>query len=158
VTAHGRETAGSFLTEDRPLGEEGRKSLQAHIAGLPVPRKVELGVQGNREVRSILSRDASSMVARAVLNSPKLSEEDVLSYASSSQTNEEILRGIAENRQWTANRQIVTALVNNPRTPPPAAIRFLRAFSSNELRLLVMNRGISAFVRAEARRLLAQRP
>lgn len=157
MTAHGPDTAGSFLTEDRPLGVEGRKSLQAYVAGLTVPMKVELGALGNREVRGILSRDASSMVARAVLQSPKLSEEDVLSYAASSQTNEEILRGISENRQWTANRQVVTALVNNPRTPPPVAVRFLRAFSSNELRILVLNRGISAFVRAEARRLLAQR-
>jgi hypothetical protein len=157
VTAHGQETAGSFLTEDRPLGEEGRKSLQAHVAGLTVPLKVELAARGNREVRGILSRDVSSMVARAVLKSPKLSEEDVLSYAASAQTNEEILRGIAESRQWTANRQIVSALVNNPRTPPPLAARFLRAFSSNELRILMLNRGVSAQVRAEARRLLAQR-
>ena len=157
MTAQGQETAGPFLTEDRPLGEEGRKSLQAYVAGLTVPMKVELGAPGNREVRGILSRDASSMVARAVLQSPKLSEEDVLSYAASSQTHEEVLRAIAESRQWSTNRQVMSALVQNPRTPPPAAIRFLRMFQTNELRILTQNRGLSAVVRQEARRLLAQK-
>ena len=157
MTATGQEMAGAALTEDRPIGEEGRRSLQAYIAGLSVPMKVDLASKGNREVRSILSRDASTMVARAVMQSPKLSEQDVLAYVASSQTHEEILRAIAESRQWTANRQIVTALVQNPRTPPPAAIRFLRAFQTSELRILMQNRGLSVVVRQEARRLVAQR-
>jgi hypothetical protein len=149
--------AGAALTEDRPIGEEGRRSLQAYVAGLTVPSKVDLAAKGNREVRSILSRDQSSIVARAVMHSPKLSEQDVLAYVASSQTHEEILRAIAEDRRWTANRQIVAALVQNPRTPPPVAIRFLRAFQTNELRILMQNRGLSVVVRQEARRLVAQR-
>ena len=91
------------------------------------------------------------------MGSPKLSDTDVLSYAASSQTNEEILRAIAESRQWGANRQVVSALVQNPRTPAPSAIRFLRTFQANELRILTQNRGLPAAVRQEARRLLAQR-
>jgi hypothetical protein len=157
VTATGQETAGIALTEDRPIGEEGRRSLQAYIAGLTVPMRVELAAKGNREVRNILSRDTSSMVARAVMQSPRLSEQDILGYVTSSQTHEEILRAIAENRQWTANRQVVSAMVQNPRTPPPVAIRFLRTFQTNELRILMQNRGLSVVVRQEARRLVAQR-
>lgn len=157
MTGTGQETAGVPLTEDHPIGEEGRRSLQAYIAGLTVPMKVELAAKGNREVRGILSRDASTMVARALMQSPKLSEQDILAYVASTQTHEEILRAIAESRQWTANRQVVSALVQNPRTPPPAAIRFLRAFQTSELRILMQNRGLSVVVRQEARRLLAQR-
>ena len=149
--------AGTSLTEDRPVGEEERSSLAAQVARLSVPGKVGLASIGNREVRRILSRDASSMVARAVISSPKLSEEDVISYASSSLTHEDVLRFIAESRQWTANRQVVTALVQNPRTPAPLAIRFLKSYQTSELRLLSQNRSLSAAVRQEARRQLAQR-
>ena len=151
------ERIGAHLTEERPLGEEERRSLAAYIAGLSVPGKVELALKGNREVRQILSRDASAMVARAVIGSPKLSEEEISSFAASSQTHEEVLRAIADNRQWTANRQVVSALVQNPRTPVPAAIRFLKSFSTSELRILSHNRGVSAPVRQEVKRLLAQR-
>lgn len=157
MTATGEQAAGISLTEERPIGEEGRRSLQAHVAGLTVPMKVELAAKGNREVRNILSRDASSVVARAVIQSPRLTEQDVLSYAASSQTHEDILRGIADNRQWSANRQVVSALVLNPRTPPPTSIRFIRMFQANELRILMQNRGLSAVVRQEARRILAQK-
>lgn len=97
------------------------------------------------------------MVARAVISSPRLSEEDIIAFASSSLTNEEILRSIADNRQWTSNRQIVSAIVQNPRTPPPSAVRFLSMFANNELRILMNNRSVSVVVRQEAKRLLARR-
>ena len=153
----GGAPAGPDLTEERPIGEDERSSIAAQIARLSVPEKVELSVKGNREVRRILSRDASSMVARAVVGSPKLTEDDIISYAASSLTHEDVLRFIADSRQWVANRQVVNALVQNPRTPPPAAIRFLKAFQTSELRILSQNRSLSAVVRQEARRLLAQR-
>ena len=149
--------AGASLTVDRPISEEERSSLATQVARLSVPGKVELAVKGNREVRRILSRDASSMVARAVIASPKLTEDDIVSYAASTLTHEDVLRFIADSRQWTANRQVVNALVLNPRTPPPAAIRFLKLYQTSELRALTQNRSLSAAVRQEARRLLAQR-
>jgi hypothetical protein len=142
---------------ERPIGEEERSSIAAQIARLSVPGKVELAGKGNREVRRILSRDASSIVARAVIGSPKLTEEDIVSYAASSLTHEDVLRFIADSRQWTANRQVVGALVQNPRTPPPAAIRFLKSFQPSELKILTQNRSLSSAVRQEAKRLLAQR-
>ena len=145
------------LTEERPIGEEERSSIAAQIARLTAPAKVELAAKGNREVRRILSRDASSMVARAVIGSPKLAEDDVISYAASSLTHEDVLRFIADSRHWVSNRQVVNALVQNPRTPPQAAIRFLKTYRTNELRVLSQNRSLSATVRQEARRLLAQR-
>ena len=153
----GGAAAGQDLTEERPIGQEERSSIAAQVAKLSVPEKVVLAVKGNREVRKILSRDASSMVARAVIGSPKLTEHDVISYAASSMTHEDVLRSIADSREWTANRQVVNALVLNPRTPPPAAIRFLKGYQASELRVLSQNRSLSAAVRQEARRLLAQR-
>jgi hypothetical protein len=157
VKAPGVFPAGPDLTEERQIGEEERSSIATQVARLSVPEKVELAVKGNREVRRILSRDASSMVARSVIGSPKLTEDDIISYAASSLTHEDVLRFIADSRQWTANRQVVSALVQNPRTPPPAAIRFLKGYQTSELRVLAQNRSLSATVRHEARRLLAQR-
>ena len=153
----GVAAAGLDLTEERTIGEHELSSIAAQVAKLSVPAKVELAVKGNREVRRILSRDASSMVARGVIGSPKLTEDDIISYAASSLTHGDVLRFIADSKQWTANRQVVTALVQNPRTPPPAVIRFLKSYNASELRILSQNRSLSAAVRQEAKRLLAQR-
>ena len=152
-----KQKDNDLLTSDQPADEKQRSSLEAQISAMTTPQKVELAAKGNREVRRILSRDTSSMVARALIISPLLSEEDIIAFASSSQTNEDILRSIADNRQWTANRQVVAALVQNPRTPPPAAIRFLRNFATNELRIISNNRSVSVVVRQEAKRMLTQR-
>jgi hypothetical protein len=157
VKGPGGLPAGPDLTGERPISEEERSSIASQVARLSVPEKVELAVKGNREVRRILSRDASSMVARAVIGGPKLTEDDIISYAASSLTHEDVLRFIADSKLWTANRQVVNALVLNPRTPPQAAIRFLKSYQTSELRVLSQNRSLSAAVRQEARRLLAQR-
>jgi fructose-1,6-bisphosphatase/sedoheptulose 1,7-bisphosphatase-like protein len=157
VKGPGGAPPGPAFTEERPIGEEEWSSIAAQIARLSVPAKVELAGKGNREVRRILSRDGSSIVARAVIASPKLTEDDIVSYAASSLTHGDVLRLIADSKQWTANRQVVTALVLNPRTPPQATIRFMKTYQTSELRVLTQNRSLSAAVRQEARRLVAQR-
>jgi hypothetical protein len=156
VKGPGDLPAGAVFTEERSIGEDERSSIAAQIAKMSVPAKVELAGRGNREVRQILSRDGSSMVARAVIASPKLTEDDIITYAASSLTHGDVLRFIAESKQWTANRLVVTALVQNPRTPPPAVIRFLKSYQASELRVLSQNRSLSAVVRQEAKRLLAK--
>ena len=145
------------LTEDQPVDEGVRGSLQNFISGLAVPQKVELASKGNREVRQILSRDPNKMVARAVILSPRLSVNDVAAYASSPLTNEEILRGIGENKEWMSNPALVKAIVANPRTPVPVAMRHLVHLSHVEQNLLSRNRNIHAVIRREAKRLAIRR-
>lgn len=145
------------LTEDQPVDEGVRGSLQNFISGLAVPQKVELASKGNREVRQILSRDPNKMVARAVILSPRLSGNDVAAYASSPLTNEEILRGIGENKEWMSNPALVKAIVANPRTPVPVAMRHLVHLSHVEQNLLSRNRNIHAVIRREAKRLATRR-
>lgn len=140
------------LTEDQPVGDAVRGSLQSYISTLTVPQKVELAGKGNKEVRQILSRDPSSLVARAVVNSPRISESDVIAYSGSAQTNDEVLRAIAENREWSRNLRVKVLLVSNPRTPPAVAMRFLGHLPMSDLNILVRNRNISMVIRREAKR------
>ncbi|GAB4363157.1 MAG: hypothetical protein Kow00128_03690 [Deltaproteobacteria bacterium] len=139
-------------SEDRPLSDGEKGSLKGLLADLPVPKKVELAARGNREVRKILSRDPNHLVARAVMNSPRLSELDVLDYAASTLTHEDVLRAIGESREWSKNRRVKFLLVSNPRTPTSLAIRFLGHLSVPELRQLAANKNIPAAVAREAKR------
>lgn len=145
------------LTEDQPVDEGVRGSLQNFIAGLAVPERVELAAKGNKEVRQILSRDPNKIVARAVMYSPRLSEADVVSYAASALTNDEVLRIIAENREYMNNHNLLWLVISNPRSPVSAAMRFLLRLNVNELNLISHNRSISALVRREAKRLAIRR-
>lgn len=144
------------LTEDHAVDDNVRSSLQSYIARLTVPQKVEMTSKGNREVRLILSRDPSSLVARALVSSPRISETDVIAYAGSAQTNEDVLRGIAENREWSKSLRVKVLLVSNPRTPPAVALRFLGHLSVSDLRILARNRNVSMIIRREANRRVIQ--
>ena len=144
------------LTEDHAVDESVRSSLQSYIARLTVPQKVEMTSKGNREVRLILSRDPSSVVARALVISPRISETDVIAYAGSALTNEDVLRGIAENREWSKSLRVKVLLVSNPRTPPAVALRFLGHLSVSDLRILARNRNVSMIIRREANRRVIQ--
>ena len=144
------------LTEDHAVDESVRSSLQSYIARLTVPQKVEMTSKGNREVRLILSRDPSSVVARALVISPRISETDVIAYAGSAQTNEDVLRGIAENREWSKSLRVKVLLVSNPRTPPAVALRFLGHLSVSDLGILARNRNVSMIIRREAKRRVIQ--
>jgi hypothetical protein len=145
------------LTEDRPLEEGVRGSLRNFISGLAVPQKVELASKGNSEVRQILSRDPNKMVARAVILSPRLSMNDVAAYAASPLTNEEVLRAIGEDREWMSHPSLVKAIVSNPKTPVPVAMRHLVHLRPPELNLLSRNPNVHAAVRREAKRLATRR-
>lgn len=145
------------LTEDQPVGDVIRSSLQNFIAGLAVPQKVELASKGNREVRQILSRDPNKMVARAVIVSPRLSVNDVEAYAASPLTNDEVLREIGERKEWMSNPRLVKSLVSNPRTPVPVAMRHVVHLPLTELKQLSKNRNVHAAVRREAHRLAIRR-
>jgi len=145
------------LTDDHPVDEAVRGSLQSYIAGLTVPQKVGLTAKGNREVRMILSRDPSSLVARAVVNSPRISESDVIAYTGSSLTSEDVLRGIGENREWTKSVRVKLLLVANPRTPPAVALRFLPHLPLSDLGILSRNRNIPTIIRREAKKVMIQK-
>ncbi|MBI5575028.1 MAG: hypothetical protein HY896_01550 [Deltaproteobacteria bacterium] len=152
MEGEGWSGAGS-LTEDHPVTETVRQSLQLYISGLPVPKKVELAVKGNKEVRQILSRDPNKLVARAVFGSPRLSQPDVVEYVQSPLTNEDLLREIGQHKEWMSNPLVLRAIVSNPRTPVPVAMRHLPRLSVQELNLLTRNRNVHALVRREAKRL-----
>ena len=156
MTGDGKRTVRLSLTQDEWIGEDARGSLQSYISNMTVPQKVELATKGNKEVRQILSRDPSSLVARAVVNSPRLTDSDVIAYAGSSLTNEDVLRGIAEDREWSKNVRVKLLLVSNPRTPTAVAMRFLGHLSVTDLGILSRNRNIATIIRREAKNRLTQ--
>jgi hypothetical protein len=144
------------LIKEQPVDDEIRGSLQSYIATLSVPQKVQLAAKGNKEVRLILSRDSSSLVARAVASSPLITESDVIAYAGSALTSEDLLRAIAGDREWVKNIRVKLLLVANPRTPPAVAMRFLGHLPISELGLLARNRNVSMIIRMEAKKRVVQ--
>ena len=123
-------------------GDNATKSLFQSIQSMSVSEKLDLARKANKEARSILMRDTNKLVQLAVISSPKVTESEVLLIASNRQINDEVLRHIANNREWMKNYQLKLALVSNPKTPLPIALRQVPFLKQRDLALLAKSRAI----------------
>lgn len=144
--------------EGLPIDPETRQSeLVRRTATLSVGQKMRYALFGNRELRTVLVRDTNKEVARNVLRSPKLTEDEVEGIAAMRGVSEDILRDIGSSREWTRSYTVVHSLVKNPKTPPGVSQRLMSRLRSNDLTLLSKDRGVPDAVRHNAARTMKQR-
>jgi len=144
--------------EGLPLDPQERDAaILSRIGAMTVRRKIQLALLGTREARSVLIRDSNKEVARSVLQSPKLTPNEVESFAAMRNAPEEVLRLIGVNRAWLRTYAVVQNLVKNPKTPPMISQRLLSRLHARDLALLAHDRGIPEAVRQNAERLSKHR-
>lgn len=129
-------------------------SLYQVIQGMTVMQKIKLARIGGKEARSLLIRDRNRIVSSAVLASPKLTDTEVVGYAQNRSMNEELLRIIANNREWTKNYQVKLGLAMNPKTPTPQAVKFLNYLQDKDLKTLMKSKDVPSNISTHARRIL----
>ena len=123
------------------------------IRSLPVPVRMKIARGASRHLRSVLIRDTNAQVALSVLNGNNLPDSEVETIANSRAVVDEVLAEIPKKREWIRKYSIAKALVRNPKTHLPIAIRLLPRMSLNDLRALSRDRNIPEAVRSQARRL-----
>nr|ALS89719.1 protein of unknown function (DUF370) [uncultured bacterium] len=141
--------------EEKELGEvpAERVSLIRRIMFMNARDRMKLAMKGDREARSILIRDSNKVVAVAVVNNPRVTDQEVENIAAMRTVADEVLRLIALNRAWARSYPIIHNLVRNPRTPVPTVVSILPRIRSKDLQHLSQNRNVSEFVRRQALRI-----
>ena len=114
-------------------------------------------MKGDREARNILIRDPNRLVSSAVVNNPRITEQEVEMIAAMKSLSEDILRQIASNRQWSRSYNVMHNLVRNPRTPMANIMTIMTRLQLRDLTALSKNRNVSDAVRRHALRLLNTR-
>ncbi len=144
--------------QDLIPGESGqRETLIQRINRMSAVEKIKLALTGNQESRLILIRDANKIVARAVLQSPKVSEGEIEAFASAKNVSEEVLRLIAMNRAYMKNYAVARSLINNPRAPLDITLHLIPRMNDKDLKLLTNNRNIPDTLRTMAIKLVKQK-
>lgn len=134
--------------------EPQAQNLFQQVQQMKVSEKVQLALKGNKEARALLLKDSNKQVILAVLNSPRITEQEVEVIAQSKSVSEEILRVIAHNRSWVKNYGVVVGLVNNPKTPVGLSLGFIKNLKAKDLNTLSKNKGVPEVIRTSAARLL----
>ncbi len=139
------------------LNDEQRQSLYQKILKMSIPEKIRLAMLGNREARNILLLDRNKVIPMAVMRSPRLTDNDILIYSQQKNLPEDIYKYIAHNKKWIKNYPVKLALVNNPKTPLPIAIRLLEHIHDNDLKAVRRNKNISSVLNRAAFQIQAKR-
>jgi len=139
----GRELERALrLPESLPAGEREPDGEARYDAASPVFRikqldpakKMMLAMKADRAERQILSRDISPQVLLGLLSNPRIEAEEVLAIVKSTHASAGVLQRVAGERRWMGSAEIRTAVVRNPKTPTPLAIRLLDTLPIGELR------------------------
>jgi hypothetical protein len=134
-----------------------RQTLLQQIAQMTVAQRVQFAIKGGSEARRTLIRDGSKVVQRAVLQSPRLTDQEVEAFASMSSLTDEILRLIAGNRAFRKNYVVVRNLMNNAKTPLDVTLHMLPLLNPADLKKLSLNKNVPDTLRTSAAKLLRTR-
>jgi len=119
--------------------------------------KVRLALKADRGERQILCRDSTPQVLLNLLSNPRIESTDVLQIVKSTHANAGVLQRVASERRWMSNSEIQTAIVRNPKTPTPIAIRLLEVVPTQELRGMAKMGALREDVRRAAFRVYSKR-
>jgi hypothetical protein len=147
-----RSLADDGVTEAAESAENERITTIRRIATMSVAERVQEALKGGREERLILIRDSNRLVAEAVLDSPKISDSEVESFAQMKNVSEEVLRILSTRREFVKNYSVIRSLVRNPKTPLATSLGMLNRILTTDLKTLARDKNIPETLRKMAQR------
>ena len=140
--------------EEKP---KPRETMLQRIMHMTVDQRIKAAFGGGREERAVLIRDGSRIVQSAVLASPRLTDQEVETFAAAKNVQENVLREIARNRKFMKSYTVVCNLVNNPRCPLDISLKLIKNLLVSDLKYLQMNKNVPDTVRKVATKMYKQK-
>ena len=147
---------GPAADADTAVEEDGEEYLSKYslAQAMGIGEKIKMALTGDKEWRKILVKDANKLVSSGVIKNPRITEAEVLTIIKSCSPNDEVMRLICANKEWVKNYPIRRALIENPKTPLPNALRYLGTMNEKDLASYAKSRNISSVIATQARRML----
>lgn len=113
------------LLEVVPEDDPEKMPIRRRLQRMGMDDKINLALSGGREERMALAMDSNKAIHHYLLRNAKISLDEIAFMARLPTMNPDVLDKIAENPAYTQNPSVAKALVYNPKTPTPTAIRLL---------------------------------
>ena len=151
----------SSLTAEPEANEEsaGGKpaSVWDRIRAMSYPEKIILSGKADRSERAVLIQDNDPQLLYYLLKNPRITIEEVLRIARMTSISAAVADQIAKTTQWSSNREIRSAIVSNPRTPTPLALKLLPTLPEPEIRHIAKSTAVSQALKQAALRIVINR-
>jgi hypothetical protein len=145
-------------SEEVPAAEpDTRKGAAIDFSRLKLHDKVRLATLGNAHCRQVLLRDPNRIVAMAAVRSPNITESEIIAAAGSRNVNEDVIRYIANQRDFLKLYQVKLNLVNNPKCPLAFSLRFLTSLHAEDVKAVARSKNIPNALATAARKLVQTR-
>ena len=155
------QLAGEELEDTHELNDEGEEELKrkyvplyAQLGNMTISQKIRRATLGTGPERMLLVRDRNRLVATAAAQSPMLKENEATLIASSRSVIDDVLRIIAQNKDFTRLHQVKLNLVSNPRTPFSFSSRLVPLLRDNDLKSLSKSKNVSGAILTAVRQQL----
>jgi len=155
-TPAGLEAADAGEAEEA-LAKGARDEKSKNIQMLSPSAKIRLATLGSQFHRAVLVQDSNRVVAMAAIKSPSVTDMEAQRIAASRSVADDVIRYIANNKDWLKSYGIKKNLANNPKTPLAISVRLLVHLHISDLRLIAKSRNIPAALRNAATQLDQQR-
>ncbi|MEM6792804.1 MAG: hypothetical protein AAF725_02405 [Acidobacteriota bacterium] len=129
------------------------KITPAQVRLLPVPMRMKIARNADRQMRALLVRDANSLVAVTTITANSVPDSEIESIANNRSVCEEVLAEIPKRREWIRKYSIARALVKNPKNNLTTSLKLLPRMSVRDLRDLAKDKNVADGVRQMALRL-----
>lgn len=137
-------------------GEEPEKKKK-RFEELPVPFQIRAATLGNAFDRSVAIRSTIRLVCMAAIRSPALSINEVVKFASNRALQEDVIRYISNQKDWTQLAAVRLALINNNKCPLGTAMRFLNFLNARDLKGISRSKNVPSALTKAAKALIAKR-
>ncbi|MGZ3421156.1 MAG: hypothetical protein ACXWUG_22240 [Polyangiales bacterium] len=138
-----RDTTHAWATAEREREER---------APIGTASRIPVALRGNRDERMAIMRENVPALHGHVLRNPGLQLDEVAAIAKMRTVSSELLKQIADKREWAQRPEIALALVRNPKTPVGIAIKLLDHVPAAELRQLAKDTNTRTPIQHAARR------
>ncbi|MBS2030710.1 MAG: hypothetical protein JST54_22590 [Deltaproteobacteria bacterium] len=149
-----KETLHNENAEPLVEGSQKKMTLVQKVMKMQVSEKIKLATLGNKEARTLLLRDSNKLVCMAAINSPRITDGEILLMAGNKTCNDDVLRYIYSNRSWTKNYKIKLALVRNPKVPAAIGMKFLSTLRDSELKDIAKDKNVPSAVQQQAKKMV----
>jgi hypothetical protein len=124
---------------------------------LKLHEKIRLATLGNEYCRQNLLRDPNRVVALAAIRSPRITDAEIVRAAGSRAVCEDVIRFIANQREFMKLYQVKHNLVQNPKCPLTFSLRILPMLHAEDVKALARSKNVPNALSTAARRLVQTR-
>jgi hypothetical protein len=133
---------------------QAERKLLGLLASMALGEKIALARRAHRAIFKVLISTGDGQVLSALLNNPRLVENDILVILNTSEPPAEFFAELASHQKWGPYIRVRRALVGCTHTPLPIALSVLVQLSVTELRRILEHPDLPEAVREAAQSLL----